>query len=161
RLEQYPHQLSGGQRQRVMIAMAIANNPELLIADEPTTALDVTVQAEILKLIRNLQDRYKMGVILVTHNLTIVEKVSDTVAVMRLGRLVETNATANLFAAPENPYTRKLLASAPSGRPNPVAPDSEIVLNTDALRVQFALRWGSTFRRQTRLLVAVDDVSLS
>ena len=161
RLEQYPHQLSGGQRQRVMIAIAIANNPELLIADEPTTALDVTVQAEILKLIRNLQDAYRMGVVLVTHNLTIVEKVSDTVAVMRLGRLLETNTTAKLFAAPQNPYTRRLLASAPSGRPNPVAPQSEIVLKTNELRVQYHLRWGGMFRRQNRILVAVDDVALS
>ena len=128
RLEQYPHQLSGGQRQRVMIAIAIANNPEFLIADEPTTALDVTVQAEILKLIRQLQSAYHMGVLLITHDLTIVEKVSDSVAVMRLGQVVETNATRRLFAAPQNPYTQKLLASAPSGRPNPVAPKSEIVL---------------------------------
>jgi alpha-galactoside transport system ATP-binding protein len=161
RLEQYPHQLSGGQRQRVMIAIAIANNPELLIADEPTTSLDVTVQAEILKLIRNLQDAYRMGVLLVTHNLTIVEKVSDSVAVMRLGRLLETNNTAKLFAAPQNAYTRKLLGSAPSGRPNPVAPQSEIVLKTDDLRVQYHLRWGGLFSRQSQILVAVDNVALT
>jgi peptide/nickel transport system ATP-binding protein len=160
RLEQYPHQLSGGQRQRVMIAIAIANNPELLIADEPTTALDVTVQAEILKLIRQLQESHRMAVILVTHNLTIVEKVSDSVAVMRLGQLVETNTTDELFAAPQNPYTRKLLASEPSGKPNPVAPNSEIVLDTERLRVEYHLRWGGMFSRQTSLLVAVDDVSL-
>ena len=160
RLEQYPHQLSGGQRQRVMIAIAIANSPELLIADEPTTALDVTVQAEILKLIRQLQRAHDMAVILVTHNLTIVEKVSDNVAVMRLGRVVETNTTRALFAAPQNAYTKKLLASQPSGRPNPVAPDSEIVLETDRLRVEYKLHWGKMFSRQTRLLVAVDDVSL-
>ena len=160
RLEQYPHQLSGGQRQRVMIAIAIANSPELLIADEPTTALDVTVQAEILKLIRQLQRAHDMAVILVTHNLTIVEKVSDAVAVMRLGRVLETNTTRSLFAAPQNAYTRKLLASQPSGRPNPVAPNSEIVLETDRLRVEYRLNWGKMFSRQTRLLVAVDDVSL-
>ena len=161
RLQQYPHQLSGGQRQRVMIAIAIANNPELLIADEPTTALDVTVQAEILKLIRQLQRSHDMAVILVTHNLTIVEKVSDSVAVMRLGRIVETSTTRGLFAAPEHPYTRKLLASEPSGRPNPVAPKSEIVLETDDVRVEYHLRWGGMFSRQTSLLVAVDDVSLA
>jgi peptide/nickel transport system ATP-binding protein len=161
RLEQYPHQLSGGQRQRVMIAIAIANNPELLIADEPTTALDVTVQAEILKLIRQLQRRHDMGVILVTHNLTIVEKVSDSVAVMRLGRLVETNTTNELFAAPQNPYAKRLLASEPSGRPNPVAPNSEIVLATQDLRVEYHLHWGGIFSRRSQLLVAVDDVSLS
>ena len=142
RLEQYPHQLSGGQRQRVMIAIAIANNPEFLIADEPTTALDVTVQAEILKLIRQLQSAYHMGVLLITHDLTIVEKVSDSVAVMRLGQVVETNTTRRLFAAPQSPYTKKLLASSPSGRPNPVAPKSEIVLQTDKLRVEYHLHWG-------------------
>jgi peptide/nickel transport system ATP-binding protein len=160
RLEQYPHQLSGGQRQRVMIAMAVANNPEFLIADEPTTALDVTVQAEILKLIRQLQASYHMGVLLITHDLTIVQKVSDSVAVMRLGQVVETNTTRRLFAAPQSPYTRKLLASEPSGRPNPVAPTSEIVLKTDDLRVEYQLRWGRMFSREMRLLVAVDDVSL-
>ena len=142
RLEQYPHQLSGGQRQRVMIAIAIANSPELLIADEPTTALDVTVQAEILKLIRQLQRAHDMAVILVTHNLTIVEKVSDSVAVMRLGRVLETNTTRALFAAPQNAYTKKLLTSQPSGRPNPVAPNSEVVLETDRLRVEYNLQLG-------------------
>ena len=121
RLEQYPHQLSGGQRQRVMIAIAIANNPEFLIADEPTTALDVTVQAEILKLIRQLQRAHDMGVLLITHDLTIVEKVSDSVAVMRLGqRASRHNTTRALFAAPQHPYTKKLFASQPSGKPNPV-----------------------------------------
>jgi peptide/nickel transport system ATP-binding protein len=161
RLEQYPHQLSGGQRQRVMIAMAIANNPEFLIADEPTTALDVTVQAEILKLIRQLQTRHDMGVLLITHDLTIVEKVSDSVAVMRSGHVVETNETAALFAAPRHPYTQRLFAAAPSGRPNPVAPKSEIVLKTDKVRVEYHLRWGKLFSRQDRLLVAVDDVTLA
>jgi peptide/nickel transport system ATP-binding protein len=160
RLEQYPHQLSGGQRQRVMIAIAIANSPELLIADEPTTALDVTVQAEILKLIRQLQRAHDMAVILVTHNLTIVEKVSDNVAVMRLGRVLEENTTRTLFAAPQNPYTKKLLTSQPSGRPNPVAPNSAVVLATDRLRVEYKLQWGKMFSRQMRLLVAVDDVTL-
>ena len=160
RLEQYPHQLSGGQRQRVMIAMAIANNPEFLIADEPTTALDVTVQAEILKLIRQLQARHDMGVLLITHDLTIVEKVSDSVAVMRNGHVVETNKTRALFASPKHPYTKRLFASTPSGQPNPVAPHSEIVLKTDKVRVEYNLRWGKLFSRQNRLLVAVDDISL-
>src|SRR4029079_11238283 len=130
---QYPHQLSGGQRQRVMIAIAIANNPDFLIADEPTTALDVTVQAEILKLIRQLQAEYHMGVLLITHDLTIVEKVSDRVAVMRLGRIVETNRTSGLLAKPTHAYTKKLFAAAPAGRPNPVPSGSDIVLETDAL----------------------------
>jgi peptide/nickel transport system ATP-binding protein len=161
RLEQYPHQLSGGQRQRVMIAMAIANNPDFLIADEPTTALDVTVQAEILKLIRQLQAQYHMGVLLITHDLTIVEKVSDRVAVMRLGKVVETNETRKLFAQPGHAYTQKLFAAAPSGRPNPVPQSSNVVLETDGLRVEYHLRWGRLFSRQSQLLVAVDNVSLA
>jgi peptide/nickel transport system ATP-binding protein len=161
RLEQYPHQLSGGQRQRVMIAIAIANEPELLIADEPTTALDVTVQAEILKLIRQLQGVYRMGVLLITHDLTIVEKVSDRVAVMRLGKVVETRETKVLFRAPEHPYTKRLLASEPSGRPSPAADDRPIVLDVDKMRVSYQLRWGSLFARKTRELIAVDNVSLA
>src|SRR5262249_58094595 len=131
RLEQYPHQLSGGQRQRVMIAMAIANNPDFLIADEPTTALDVTVQAEILKLIRQLQGEYHMGVLLITHDLTIVEKVSDRVAVMRLGKIVETNRTKELFAQPTHAHTKKLFAAAPSGRPDPLAAGGHLVPASD------------------------------
>ncbi|MCX5497714.1 ABC transporter ATP-binding protein [Kaistia dalseonensis] len=160
RLEQYPHQLSGGQRQRVMIAIAIANNPELLIADEPTTALDVTVQAEILKLIRQIQANYRMGVILITHDLTIVQKVSDRVAVMRLGQLVETGDTPEIFARPQHPYTKKLIASEPKGRPNPVADDRPILLDAEKVRVQYQLNWGGIFSKKTRTLVAVDDVSL-
>ncbi len=159
RLEQYPHQLSGGQRQRVMIAMAIANEPELLLADEPTTALDVTVQAEILKLIRGLQDRYHMGVILITHDLTIVEKVSDRVAVMRLGEVVETGTTRALFARPQHPYTQKLIASEPSGEPD-VVTSKDTVLDVDRLRVVYHLRWGGMLTRQRRELIAVDDVGL-
>ena len=124
RLEQYPHQLSGGQRQRVMIAIAIANNPDFLIADEPTTALDVTVQAEILKLIRQLQAQYHMGVLLITHDLTIVEKVSDRVAVMRLGQdRRDQPRPRSSSPQPTHAYTKKLFAAAPSGRPNPVRAD--------------------------------------
>ena len=162
RLEQYPHQLSGGQRQRVMIAIAIANNPELLIADEPTTALDVTVQAEILKLIRQLQRAHDMAVILVTHNLTIVEKVSDSVAVMRLGRVLETNTHARAVcrAAERLHEEAARRRSRPAGRTR-CAPNSDVVLETDRLRVEYHLRWGEMFSRQTQLLVAVDDVTLS
>ncbi|MEF2071286.1 ABC transporter ATP-binding protein [Consotaella aegiceratis] len=160
RLEQYPHQLSGGQRQRVMIAMAIANEQELLIADEPTTALDVTVQAEILKLIRQLQDDYRMGVILITHDLTIVEKVTDRVAVMRLGKIVETNTTPALFKAPRHGYTRKLIASEPHGMPDPIQPDAPILLKTDKLRVVYNLSWGGFFKRQTSELTAVNDIDV-
>jgi peptide/nickel transport system ATP-binding protein len=161
RLQQYPHQLSGGQRQRVMIAMAIANQPELLIADEPTSALDVTVQAEILKLIRQLQDNYHMAVMLITHDLTIVRKVSDHVAVMRLGRLVEANSTKSLFAAPNHPYTQKLLASEPAGEPKPLEPGAPTVLEIQDLRVSFGLSSGGFFKRKRSTLVAVDDVELS
>jgi peptide/nickel transport system ATP-binding protein len=142
RMDQYPHQLSGGQRQRVMIAMAIANQPELLIADEPTSALDVTVQAEILKLIRQLQDNYRMAVLLITHDLTIVRQVSDKVAVMRLGRLVEKNTTKSLFTDPRHPYTRKLLASEPSGSPCPLDAERPTALEVGKLRVSFDLSSG-------------------
>ncbi|MEM8915631.1 MAG: ATP-binding cassette domain-containing protein, partial [Pseudomonadota bacterium] len=147
RLQQYPHQLSGGQRQRVMIAIAIANNPELLIADEPTTALDVTVQAEILKLIRRLQEAHNMGVILITHDLTIVRQVSDRVSVMRLGEHVESAPTETLFTAPGHPYTQRLLSSEPSGHPRPVDEAAEQVLKVDDLRVEFDLKWGGMFSR--------------
>ncbi|SEQ94284.1 peptide/nickel transport system ATP-binding protein [Faunimonas pinastri] len=160
RLEQFPHQLSGGQRQRVMIAMAIANEPDLLIADEPTTALDVTVQAEILKLIAQLQASYNMGVVLITHDLTIVEKVSDRVAVMRLGKLVESNGTEELFRHPQHPYTQRLLASEPKGTPQPLQADAATVLDVDKLCVAYTLNWGGLFSRQTRQLVAVNDISL-
>ncbi|MBV9243656.1 MAG: ABC transporter ATP-binding protein [Methylobacteriaceae bacterium] len=159
RLDQYPHQLSGGQRQRVMIATAIANTPQLLIADEPTTALDVTVQAEILKLLRQLQKNYRMGLILITHDLTIVRKVSDSVAVMRLGAIVERGHTEAVFAAPRHPYTKKLIASEPGGRPNPVKPGQPIIVEADKVRVEYQLRWGGLIGRKTQLLVAANDVS--
>jgi peptide/nickel transport system ATP-binding protein len=161
RLEQYPHQLSGGQRQRVMIAMAIANQPELLIADEPTSALDVTVQAEILKLIQQLQKNYHMAVMLITHDLTIVRRVSDRVAVMRLGKLVEQSTTKTLFTAPKHPYTQKLLASEPSGEPMMLDPTAPTALDVGALRVSFKLSSGGLFSRQRSTLIAVDDVDLS
>ena len=115
RLNQYPHQLSGGQRQRVMIAMALANSPDVLIADEPTTALDVTVQAQILNLIRDLQKKLGMAVILITHDLTVVRQFSDYVYVMQHGEVQEHNTTAALFDNPQHPYTRHLLASEPKG----------------------------------------------
>src|SRR5579885_3262201 len=117
RLDAYPHQLSGGQRQRVMIAMALANEPDILIADEPTTALDVTIQAQILKLLRDLQERFGMALLRITHDLTIVQKVATRVAVMTKGEIVETGATAGVFARPQHPYTRHLLESAPKGEP--------------------------------------------
>ncbi|MCT6839249.1 MAG: ATP-binding cassette domain-containing protein, partial [Bifidobacteriales bacterium] len=125
RLNQYPHQLSGGQRQRVMIAMALANNPDVLIADEPTTALDVTVQAQILNLIRDLQKRLGMAVILITHDLTVVRQFSDYVYVMQHGEVKEHNTTAALFATPRHPYTCHLLGSEPRGQANPMPADCE------------------------------------
>jgi len=121
RLNSYPHELSGGQRQRVMIAMALANDPELLIADEPTTALDVTIQEQILKLLQSLQQRLGMSVLLITHDLNIVRRYSDDVCVMYQGSIVEKNSTAELFANPQHPYTLKLLNAEPSGQPQPVA----------------------------------------
>ena len=120
RLRQYPHQMSGGQRQRVMIAMALANRPEILIADEPTTALDVTVQAQILNLIKELRAKYGMAVILITHDLTIVRQFSDYVYVMQSGEVKEHNTTEALFQSPQHPYTRHLLASEPKGRARPI-----------------------------------------
>src|SRR6478735_4978887 len=122
RLQSYPHQLSGGQRQRVMIAMALANEPDLLIADEPTTALDVTVQAQILKLLKDLQSRLGMAMLFITHDLGIVRKLADTVCVMKDGKIVEENAVGEIFRSPQHPYTRALLAAEPRShniQPNP------------------------------------------
>ena len=144
-----------------MIAIAIANNPELLIADEPTTALDVTVQAEILRLIRQLQRSHHMGVIMITHDLTVVKRVSDSVCVMRLGQLRETNRTAALFADPQDGYTRTLLAAEPKGRPRPVPAERPVVLDVQDARLDYVLSTGSFFsRRKGRTLAALDGISL-
>ncbi len=161
RIDQYPHQLSGGQRQRVMIAMALANNPDVLIADEPTTALDVTVQAQILNLIRDLQKKHGMAVVLITHDLTVVRKFSDYVYVMQKGALQEHNTTAALFEAPKHPYTRHLLGSEPKGRARPLGDGEAILLEGRDVRVAFALRGGGFFRPSYHELVAVDSLSLS
>ncbi|OCJ34314.1 ABC transporter ATP-binding protein [Agrobacterium tumefaciens] len=161
RLKQYPHQLSGGQRQRVMIAMALSNDPDVLIADEPTTALDVTVQAQILNLIRDLQKKRGMAVVLITHDLTIVKQFSDYVYVMQHGEMREHNTTERLFAAPKHPYTRKLLASEPHGTAKPLPENSGVLLTANGVRVSFMMRYGGLFKPELKELVAVDDLGLT
>jgi len=160
RLRQYPHQLSGGQRQRVMIAMALANRPDVLIADEPTTALDVTVQAQILNLIKELKARYGMAVILITHDLTIVRHFSDYVYVMRDGEVKEHNRTAEIFNNPRHPYTQHLLASEPKGQANPLPKDTPVIVEGRKVRVAFTLRRGGVFRPDYFELVACDRLDI-
>ena len=160
RLKQYPHQLSGGQRQRVMIAMALANDPDVLIADEPTTALDVTVQAQILNLIRDLQKQLGMAVILITHDLTVVRQFSDYVYVMQHGEMREHNTTEALFAQPQHPYTRHLLTSEPRGRAKPLPPDCDTILKGKSVKVAFMMKHGSFFKPDMRELVAVNGLDL-
>ncbi|MCW5720220.1 MAG: ABC transporter ATP-binding protein [Devosia sp.] len=161
RLRQYPHQLSGGQRQRVMIAMALANRPDVLIADEPTTALDVTVQAQILNLIKDLKDKYGMAVILITHDLTIVRQFSDYVYVMQNGRVQEHNATEALFANPQHPYTRHLLASEPKGTALPLEEGAhDTVLEGKNVKVTYTLKRGGFFKPDFFDLKAVDDLDI-
>ncbi|PPQ39183.1 microcin C transport system ATP-binding protein [Rhodoblastus acidophilus] len=159
RMGAYPHELSGGQRQRVMIAMALANNPDLLIADEPTTALDVTVQAQILKLLRDLQARHGMAILFITHDLGLVQKMADEVAVMRQGRVVETGPTAAIFDAPQHEYTKMLLAAEPQGDPPLADASAPEVLSADNLRVWFPVKTG-LFRKVTSYVKAVDGVSV-
>lgn len=142
RLADYPHQLSGGERQRVMIAMALLTRPELLIADEPTTALDVSVQAQILQLLRELKRELNMGMLFITHNLSIVRQLADRVAVMQDGRCVEQNGCRDLFQAPTHPYTRRLLDSEPAGKPVPLPADAPILLQARDLNVAFPIRKG-------------------
>jgi microcin C transport system ATP-binding protein len=159
RLKAYPHQLSGGQRQRVMIAMAIANEPDILIADEPTTALDVTIQAQILELMRDLRDRLDMALLLITHDLSIVKKMADRVCVMSQGEIVEAAPSDELFANPRHAYTRRLLAAEPKGRPEPASPDAPLLVEGDAVKVWFPVR-GGLLRRAKSYVKAVDGVSL-
>jgi microcin C transport system ATP-binding protein len=159
RLDAYPHQLSGGQRQRVMIAMALANEPDLLIADEPTTALDVTIQAQILALLGTLQAKFGMALLLITHDLGIVRKMAERVCVMQGGEIVEAGATGEIFESPRHPYTRRLLAAEP--RPMARAPrtDAPVVVEAQDVRVWFPIRRG-LLRRTVGHVKAVDGVSL-
>ena len=159
RLASYPHQLSGGQRQRVMIALALANEPDLLIADEPTTALDVTVQAQIIKLIKDLQARLGMAVLFITHDLGIVRKTAERVCVMRQGQIVEQGTVADVFADPRHPYTRELIAAEPRPDPAPLQPGAPAVIRTDDLKVWFPVRRGF-LRRTVGHIKAVDGVSI-
>ncbi len=160
RLGAYPHQLSGGQRQRVMIAMALANGPELLVADEPTTALDVTIQAQILELLADLKRREGLSLLFITHDLGIVRRIADRVCVMQGGEIVEQGPAADIFANPQHPYTQKLLAAEAKGVPGPVPADAAEVVRTEHLRVWFPITAG-LLRRTVGHVKAVNDATLS
>ncbi|MBR2690899.1 MAG: ABC transporter ATP-binding protein [Aquamicrobium sp.] len=160
RLDAYPHQLSGGQRQRVMIAMALANEPELLIADEPTTALDVTVQAQILELLAKLKKKNGMSMLFITHDLGIVRKIADRVCVMTKGKIVETGPTRDIFANPQHAYTRHLLAAEPKGRPPTADANAKAVMRGDDIKVWFPIKQGF-FRRVVDHVKAVDGIDVT
>jgi microcin C transport system ATP-binding protein len=160
RLDAYPHQLSGGQRQRVMIAMALANEPDLLIADEPTTALDVTVQAQILKLLMAIQRRRGMAMLFITHDLGIVRAIADRVCVMTQGKIVEQGPVNEIFDDPQHAYTQKLLAAEPKGEPHPVSSKAQEIMRAEGLKVYFPIKRGF-FKKTIGNVKAVDGVSLS
>jgi microcin C transport system ATP-binding protein len=159
RMKSYPHQLSGGQRQRVMIAMALANAPDLLIADEPTTALDVTVQAQIIALLKDIQSRLGMSLLFITHDLGIVRKIAQRICVMKDGKIVETGTVEGVFSAPQHPYTRALLAAEPKPDPAPPQPQAPIVIKTDDLKVWFPIKRG-LMRKTVGHIKAVDGISI-
>jgi microcin C transport system ATP-binding protein len=159
RLKSYPHQLSGGQRQRVMIAMALANEPDLLIADEPTTALDVTVQAQIIALLKDLKQRLGMSLLFITHDLGIVRKIADRICVMKEGKIVEHGTVERVFAAPEHPYTRALLAAEPKPDPASPHPDAPVVLEANDIKVWFPIERG-LMRKVVGHIKAVDGVTI-
>ena len=160
RLTALPHELSGGQRQRVMIAMALACEPDILIADEPTTALDVTIQAQILKLLKDLQQRLGMAMLFITHDLGVVRKVADRVVVMQHGRVVETGRVADIFQSPQHAYTQALLAAQPKGHPQTLDVNASPILEVRDLRVEFPIK-GGIFQRTKALVKAVDGISLT
>ena len=159
RLAAYPHELSGGQRQRVMIAMALANRPELLIADEPTTALDVTVQAQILELLKNLKEEHGMSMLFITHDLGIVRKFADRVCVMTRGQIVETGPVEEIFTNPQHAYTRHLLAAEPKGAPRPADDSQPVVIEAEDVKVWFPIKAGF-LRRVVEHVKAVDGIDL-
>lgn len=160
KLNSYPHQLSGGERQRVMIAMALINQPKLLIADEPTTALDVSVQAQILELMKDLQQEMGMSVLFITHDLHIVQKLADRVAVMEQGQLVEQGPTSEVFGQPQHPYTQRLIAAEPHGEPLPLHGDQQPIITVNNLKCWFPIKRG-LLKKTVAHVKAVDDISLS
>lgn len=160
RINAFPHELSGGERQRVMIAMALINKPDILIADEPTTALDVTVQAQILKLIKDLQNEMGMAILFITHDLGIVKKIADRVAVMKDGQIVEIDSPKKIFSSPAHEYTHHLINSEPKGQPDPVNEDTDILIKVDHLKVWFPIQKG-ILRRTVDHVKAVNDISFT
>jgi len=160
RINSFPHQLSGGEQQRVMIAMALINKPDLLIADEPTTALDVTVQAQILALIKDLQNEMGMAILFITHDLNIIQKLSDRVAVMKNGQIVETNTSEEIFQRPTHQYTIDLLAATPKGDPPQADPEAQTLIDVDSLRIWFPIQRG-VLRKTVGHIKAVTDVSFT